>query len=248
MFSVLSVLFSLLAILLSFYTLTLAIQLRRIHVSPSKTSTFAWIAQPVEGRGMKYTVQSNSIPVSFLNAFELLENEDRDFIMSFKTLFMEFDAESIFFECAPISMKLIASKPFEFVLLPASRLDKVTADTVPFHSQLQNAMHSGKTVAVFENLSGDSMLIIPCPNAINLSSSSADLNMYAHLQRFVRHARASELTEFFAAVSKASMAKLSRLDREQLLWISTSGLGVSWLHMRLDDRPKYYNFNEYKVG
>lgn len=30
------------------------------------------------------------------------------------------------------------------------------------------------------------------------------------------------------------------------IWLSTSGLGVYWLHVRLDTRPKYYNHDEYK--
>jgi len=29
------------------------------------------------------------------------------------------------------------------------------------------------------------------------------------------------------------------------LWLSTAGLGVSWLHVRLDTRPKYYRHRVY---
>lgn len=29
-------------------------------------------------------------------------------------------------------------------------------------------------------------------------------------------------------------------------WLSTAGMGVSWLHVRLDERPKYYRFQEYR--
>jgi hypothetical protein len=29
-------------------------------------------------------------------------------------------------------------------------------------------------------------------------------------------------------------------------WLSTSGLGVSYLHVRIDNRPKYYSFDEYR--
>ena len=29
------------------------------------------------------------------------------------------------------------------------------------------------------------------------------------------------------------------------LWVSTAGLGVSWLHVRLDARPKYYRHDAY---
>lgn len=31
------------------------------------------------------------------------------------------------------------------------------------------------------------------------------------------------------------------------VWISTSGLGVPWLHVRIDDRPKYYQHAPYRT-
>jgi hypothetical protein len=31
------------------------------------------------------------------------------------------------------------------------------------------------------------------------------------------------------------------------MWVSTSGLGVYWLYIRLDSFPKYYNFQPYKT-
>ena len=34
---------------------------------------------------------------------------------------------------------------------------------------------------------------------------------------------------------------------DQKLWVSTSGLGVFWLHLRLDSYPKYY-FCCYSLG
>jgi hypothetical protein len=32
----------------------------------------------------------------------------------------------------------------------------------------------------------------------------------------------------------------------KVVWLSTAGAGVSWLHVRLDDRPKYYQFEPYR--
>jgi hypothetical protein len=32
------------------------------------------------------------------------------------------------------------------------------------------------------------------------------------------------------------------------LWVSTSGLGVSWLHLRFDRRPKYYTHAPYRLS
>jgi hypothetical protein len=30
------------------------------------------------------------------------------------------------------------------------------------------------------------------------------------------------------------------------VWLGTAGAGVSWLHVRLDDRPKYYGHAPYR--
>ena len=32
---------------------------------------------------------------------------------------------------------------------------------------------------------------------------------------------------------------------ESPVWVSTAGMGVSWLHVRFDSRPKYYRWGEY---
>ena len=42
---------------------------------------------------------------------------------------------------------------------------------------------------------------------------------------------------------------LDRLHRspEETTWLSTSGLGVYWLHVRLDSYPKYYTYRPYKA-
>ena len=29
------------------------------------------------------------------------------------------------------------------------------------------------------------------------------------------------------------------------IWLSTAGDGISWLHVRLDSRPKYYEYRPY---
>jgi hypothetical protein len=34
----------------------------------------------------------------------------------------------------------------------------------------------------------------------------------------------------------------------QPIWLSTAGMGVAWLHIRLDERPKYYSHKPYAVA
>jgi len=46
------------------------------------------------------------------------------------------------------------------------------------------------------------------------------------------------------AVVETAETWLGRGDR---LWISTAGLGVTWLHVRIDSSPKYYTHAPYRM-
>ena len=45
--------------------------------------------------------------------------------------------------------------------------------------------------------------------------------------------------------SRWSQAMVQRVGIKPV-WLSTAGAGVSWLHVGLDDRPKYYGFGPYR--
>jgi hypothetical protein len=83
-------------------------------------------------------------------------------------------------------------------------------------------------VVCFNNLGADALLVVPCP-----ISASAN---YSHIGAFHRSAPQGQLHTFWKVVAQSVLARLG----PQPLWLSTAGGGVDWLHMRLDDRPKYY--------
>ncbi len=39
---------------------------------------------------------------------------------------------------------------------------------------------------------------------------------------------------------------MQRRPSHEPVWFSPAGAGVSWLHVRLDDRPKYYGYEPYR--
>jgi len=50
-------------------------------------------------------------------------------------------------------------------------------------------------------------------------------------------------------LQELGFAVRQRLQTERpktTLWVSTAGLGVYWLHMRVDPKPKYYKHQAYK--
>jgi hypothetical protein len=116
-------------------------------------------------------------------------------------------------------------QPFECLLHDSPGLD-VRADPTDFEAYFQ----PGAEVVNFQNLGADALLIVPCP-----ISKSAN---YSHIAAFHRSAPFTQQHAFWIVVAQTVLTRLG----PQPLWLSTAGGGVDWLHMRLDDRPKYYRY------
>jgi hypothetical protein len=136
-----------------------------------------------------------------------------------------------FWELPPLSRER-ANEPFEFVVSDAPPLARVAADVSPFRQPLEAAGLDG--IAEFANLGGDAWLLAP--------DLWAEPQHYPHLSAFVRGAPETQRQALFARVGQAALTRLSVAP----LWISTSGLGVYWLHVRFDSSPKYYQYGPYK--
>jgi hypothetical protein len=67
---------------------------------------------------------------------------------------------------------------------------------------------------------------------------------FAHLGAFVRGAGRERAHAVLAA---AAVAALGRVEEGTCVWLSTSGLGVPWLHVRVDSDPKYYQHRPYRA-
>jgi hypothetical protein len=138
---------------------------------------------------------------------------------------------AFFWEFPPLSVDRW-SEPFEFVVSEAPTLGRVTAEASAFQQHLARAGPDG--IAEFANLCGDAWLLAPEPRAAE--------GHYAHLGAFVRGAPLAQRHALLARLGQAVLGRVS--DRP--LWLSTSGLGVYWLHVRLDSWPKYYQYGPYK--
>jgi hypothetical protein len=134
--------------------------------------------------------------------------------------------KAFFWESLPLA-QATAQRPARQDVLDAASLALVTPDPQPFAAQLK--AQPGASVVRFENLSGDALLVVPAA----LTTPSA----YPHLAAFTRLAPAAQQDALWAEVGRAAAPFLAQ---EAPRWLSTAGLGVSWLHVRLDTRPKYY--------
>lgn len=141
--------------------------------------------------------------------------------------------QAFFWEMPPIRRGRIEIE-YEYVAIRSESLTCCEADPDAYAAQLNDAM---KTVVAFPNLGGDALLVAPRPMAA--------LQTYAHIAAFVRAAPPAQQHALLQTLAGAIDQVLDKTERP--IWISTSGLGVAWLHVRLDTWPKYYQHRPYAV-
>lgn len=137
-----------------------------------------------------------------------------------------FDAYA--WECPPVTANTL-SRGFDCVFVASPLLARMPADSQAFAEHFR----PDQSVATFANLGGDAVLVAPSP------ADGGD--NYSHLASFVATAPASRQDALWKAVGEACNRRIGTKP----VWISTAGLGVAWLHVRLDDRPKYYRHTPY---
>jgi hypothetical protein len=183
------------------------------------------------GRVLKVSISSCGLPLSYADVIEGWR-DDESFRRYYASLLADAPFEAAFWEAPPVT-RVTLNEPYEFVLVDSPQLRSVVAEPSAFAGYFDLAGPE-ENVVVFENLGGDAELVAPCPRG--------SMQPCAHLAAFVRGAPEAQLHELFRRLAQAIEARLS----DNPLWVSTSGLGVYWLHVRLDSRPKYYTFEPYK--
>ena len=159
----------------------------------------------------------------------------------FRSCFIEFfksiSHEAYFWETTPISVDQWLYKPFQFVIVPTTTLARISPDRDTFKDNFQQTNNRGKKVIVFPSLGKDALLISPVPY---------EQANYAHLAVFVKNAPIDQQHDLWMHIG-IEMTKAIQEAKGKNRWLSTSGLGVSWLHVRVDSRPKYYTYAPYKL-
>lgn len=181
------------------------------------------------GRGFRFAIDHDTTPLSYSEALHLWQH-DAGFRSFFTAILADAPFAEFRWETPPITAAT-ADRPFEFVLLDSPGLERAV-DAEAFAEHFAGATGS---VVSFPNLGRDAVLVVPCP--------TGDRSAYGHLAAFVRHAPKSQRHSLWAEVGKAATRRLGKAP----VWVSTAGAGVSWLHVRLDDRPKYYGHEPYRA-
>lgn len=191
-----------------------------------------WSTQVSRASGeSRFVVHRGSERASCVNVLEAWRSDD-EFCTWFNDVLAAIPLHAFRWETPGIS-EVTANRPFEFVVLDSPGLDRAP-DPEVFAQHFDR--EPGQDVLTFANLGGDAIMVVPRP----VGPASA----YGHLGAFVRNAPVSQRVALWRAVGDAVLRRLG----SRPVWLSTAGAGVSWLHVRLDDRPKYYGFAPFRVS
>ncbi|HBB32509.1 MAG TPA: hypothetical protein DDZ80_07415 [Cyanobacteria bacterium UBA8803] len=180
----------------------------------------------------KVSILSNASLILYSEVIQLWQHNE-----AFRAFFISLLADapfSAFFWETPSLKNATVNQVFEFVLIDSPQLVDVQADSSDFAHHFA-AAGENELIVTFPNLGKDALLVVPCPQA---SAST-----YGHIAAFIREAPEHQKHALWQSVGSAVEQRLN----EHPLWLSTSGLGVSWLHVRLDSRPKYYSYQPYRL-
>lgn len=178
--------------------------------------------------GCRYRLEDGGEPMSRA-VFLTLLRDSGEFADWYSALLADAPWPAFYWENPPL-MAGGLERAAEFVLIEAPSLAGTTPDAETFRAHFAG----GSGVVVFANLGGDALLVAPEPAAAD--------EAYPHLAAFLRHGPRQQRRELWHTTARAV---LERID-ETPLWLSTSGTGVAWLHVRLDRRPKYYQHAPYR--
>ncbi|KAF0497381.1 toll/interleukin-1 receptor domain-containing protein [Gigaspora margarita] len=199
----------------------------------AESTIFKYEFTPIDNNTLKYHfLNAKDNELSYAEFIKLLHLGDENFLDIFKKALNEATNElsAYFWECPPVS-KETTNKPFEFVVTKSDTLSYIKQDYSSFKKKITKCLN--KDVCSFANLGKDATLIVPMP-CHNLD--------YKNLSNFTMNAPKEQQINFWQEVAN----KLTEsLEISTPKWLSTNGLGVHYLHIRIDNNPKYYSWNEY---
>lgn len=183
-----------------------------------------------DGSPITVSLSSRGEPVTFRGVVDAWRS-DEAFRAAFTATLRDIPYRAYCWETPPLSRATL-DLPFECVFVESEALAYARPEPGPFREHFTD-QGSATQVVSFESLGRDALLVVPCPRS--------DPSAYVHLAAFVRLAPMEQVHVLWRVLAEAIDTRLGPSP----IWLSTAGLGVHWLHVRLDARPKYYRHRLY---
>lgn len=197
---------------------------------PEETTDIFTCKSKQDGDAFIQTFFRNKIPLTWREFIALCKAKSLSFVVIIQEAILRPNFKTIYFNCPPLT-KDDLDNVLEFAILNAPPLVDVSADVEKFADKFK-----GKSmVTSFNNYGGDALLVCPVP------IEGQDVDIYSSLAPFIRCARIEQQTAFWARVAK----DLETLIPERTVWMNTAGTQITFLHLRLDSRAKYYQYTKF---
>jgi len=183
-------------------------------------------------RRIRYRISDGAHDLSWSSVLEQWQT-DQMFRQFFTSLLSGAAFDGFRWE-TPALTQQTADRPFECVLVNTPGFVVRKTDGRSFSEHFIETTDDEGVVHLL-NLSEDAMLVVPSPRT--------DDDVHGHLAAFVRGAPESQISSLWRVPGRAVAAHLSDTPN----WGRTAGGGVAWLHVRIDQWPKYYSCREYKT-
>ncbi|KAJ3041101.1 hypothetical protein HK097_002379 [Rhizophlyctis rosea] len=218
-------------------------EVSEVQAAPSTSSPFRFVHERLQkGAVFKFrAVTEAGTPVTHLDAMKSMQATDPQFMPGFLDTLATCPFRGYFFETPAMTGKLAGSRDFEYVLVdsPSLAAKDFQPDKKAFEDHLAEPEKNGEPLASFLSLSGDAMLIAPTQHPETATSA------YSNIATFSRSAPMQQQKALWKEAATAVLESYES-DEHKPFWLSTSGMGVFWLHLRVDTRPKYYAWGPYR--
>ena len=182
---------------------------------------------------IQYQIKKDGSNLKYRTVLHLWQTSDT-FRDTFVKILRESEFKAYFWETPPVTNKTADRTDFEFVLVKCTSLAKKLPDFDAFKEHFEE---TDNDIATFSNLGRDAVLVAP----VNVNNAD-----YSHLAAVLRYDHnQTQIHNLWIAAGQAAEKQLKE-NPSKPLWISASGLGIYWLHVRLDSRPKYYTYAPYR--
>lgn len=179
-------------------------------------------------RNTKFRIEEAGEELSIKQWLLLLKNSEA-FRKWYNSLLADTEYAAFFWENPPFADPVL-NQSYECNIIDSPFL----AGKDPVPRAFQSYFEEDKEIVTFPNLGKDALLLVPTPQK--------EASVYTHIGEFVRRADWSQINRFWSKTASETLKAISSKPK----WLSTSGLGVFWLHVRIDRYPKYYQTAEYK--
>jgi hypothetical protein len=189
-----------------------------------------YIEEIINDNIIKIKIIINGDLMTWNDMIFLWKNEE--FIDDFNSILDEMTDKfgAFFWETPPLSYKTL-KRVFEFVCIRSDELNENESNYLPFKEHFDGYSDA---VICFDNIGNNARLVVPCP--------MKRTTKYSNLSEFIRNAPVEQKRRLWRKTSEEIQKNLNHKP----IWVNTSGLGVSWLHLRIDTRPKYYEYKLYR--